>query len=128
MRYLLDAHVLIWLIFDPIQLSQTAKNIIQNPKNELYYSPLSFSEIAIKVSNNKLKMADGWQAGYQKILHDNDVKPITQSWQDAVILQNLPFRHKDPFDRMMISSAMMNELDFISVGSHCALYDLTVVW
>lgn len=34
MRYLLDAHVLIWLISDPKQLSQTAKNIIQNPQNK----------------------------------------------------------------------------------------------
>lgn len=42
MRYLLDTHVLIWLISDPKQLSHTAKNLIQNPNNQLYYSPLSF--------------------------------------------------------------------------------------
>lgn len=128
MRYLLDTHILIWLISDPKQLSQTAKDIIQNTNNELYYSPLSFCEIAIKVSNKKLEMADGWQAGYQKILHTNDIKPIAQSWQDAIILQNLPFYHKDPFDRMLISLAMVNNLNFISADGHCALYDLKVVW
>lgn len=128
MRYLLDTHILIWLISDPKQLSQTAKNIIQNTNNDLYYSPFSFCEIAIKVSNKKLEMADGWQSGYQKILHANDIKPIAQSWQDAVILQNLPFYHKDPFDRMLISLAMANNLGFINADGHCALYDLEVVW
>lgn len=47
-------------------------------------------------------MAEGWQAGYQSILYRNDIRPIHQTWQDAMILQNLPFYHKDPFDRMLI--------------------------
>lgn len=73
-------------------------------------------------------MADGWQTGYQKILHNNDIQPIAQSWQDTIILQNLPFYHKDPFDRMLISLVMANNLNFISADNHCALYDLNVIW
>lgn len=128
MRYLLDTHSLIWFISSPNELSQKAKAIIQNPQNQLYYSPLSFCEIAIKVSNKKLEMADGWQIGYHHLLKKNNVMPIAQSWQDAVILQNLPFHHKDPFDRMLISLAIANNLSFISADGHCALYDLDVVW
>lgn len=128
MAYLLDTHVLIWLLSSPNHLSHKAQHIIQNPSNRLYYSPLSFSEMAIKVSNGRLTMADNWQMIYAKLLADKDIQVIHQSWQDSMILQSLPFHHKDPFDRMLISLAMQHELAFISRDEHCAKYDLPVIW
>lgn len=128
MAYLLDTHVLIWLLSSPNQLSHKAQYIIQNPSNRLYYSPLSFSEMAIKVGNGKLAMADHWQMMYAKLLADKDIQAINQSWQDSMILQSLPFHHKDPFDRMLISLAMQHKLTFISRDEHCAKYDLPVIW
>lgn len=80
MAYLLDTHVLVWLLSSPNQLSHKEKQIIQNPSNRLYYSPLSFSEMAIKVGNGKLVMADNWQMIYAKLLADKDIQAIHQSW------------------------------------------------
>ena len=84
--------------------------------------------MAIKVSTGKLVMASNWQIGYQSLLYQKGISPIAQSWQDAVILQNLPFHHKDPFDRMLLSLAIANNLTFISADKDCALYDWQVVW
>ena len=126
--YLLDTHTLLWLLAKPEKLGKTAKAIIENSDNRLYYSPLSLCEIAIKISIGKLVLVDNWQTLYQQQFIDNDIHPINQSWHDAQILQQLPFHHKDPFDRMLISCAMANNLGFISADSHCALYELPVIW
>lgn len=126
--YLLDTHVIIWLLSEPDKLSTKAVQLIKNPNNKLYYSPLSFSEMAIKVSTGKLIMADNWQAVYAKLLAQKKIYPVLQTWADSQVLQTLPFHHKDPFDRMLISLAIVNQLSFISADGHCAKYDLPVIW
>lgn len=73
-------------------------------------------------------MGDGWQDGYQKPLSQQKILPIFQTWHDAIVLEQLPFYHKDPFDRMLISLAIVNDLIFISTDAHCHQYDLTVVY
>ncbi|OOS03274.1 PIN domain nuclease, a component of toxin-antitoxin system (PIN domain) [Moraxella cuniculi DSM 21768] len=126
--FLLDTHVLIWLLSNPQKLSQNARAVIQNRQNALYYSPLSFAEMAIKASLGKLVMAEGWQKVYVDLLAAQAILPVHQDWQDSIILQKLPFLHKDPFDRMLISLALANRLSLISADGNCALYDLEVIW
>lgn len=126
--YLLDTHALIWMLANPSKLGKSAKAIIENPNNRLYYSPLSLCEIAIKISIGKLKLVDNWQEIYQKQFIQNDICPLVQTWHDIAILQSLPFHHRDPFDRMLISCAMANDLDLISADGNISLYDLSVIW
>lgn len=126
--YLLDTHVIIWLLSQPNKLSKQVQDIIQNPNNQLYYSLLSMNEIAIKASLGKIVLADNWQIIYQNLLVDKQVILLDMKWQAVTILQNLPFHHRDPFDRMLIAQAMANDLALISADSHCALYDLLVIW
>lgn len=127
-RYLLDTHIIIWLLSDPNHLSLKIRDILKNADNVLFYSPLSFCEMAIKVSTGKLTLIGDWQSGFAGLLAKQNILPIAQSWQDAVILQNLPYHHKDPFDRMLISLAMANRLSFISMDKHCRLYNLEVIY
>ncbi len=126
--YLLDTHVIIWLLSQPNKLSKQVQDIIQNPNNQLYYSLLSMNEIAIKASLGKIVLADNWQIIYQNLLVDKQVILLDMKWQAVTILQNLPFHHRDPFDRMLIAQAMANDLALISADSHYALYDLLVIW
>ena len=126
--YLLDTHVIIWLLSSPDELSYRAKDIIQDPHNKLYYSLLSMNEIAIKASIGKIALGDDWQGVYQRLLAQKQILPLDLSWQAVSILQKLPFYHKDPFDRMLISCAMANQLGLLSADRSCALYDLPVIW
>lgn len=125
--YLLDTHIIIWLLSNPQKLSPKVQQIIRTPTNRLYYSPLSFCEIAIKASLGKIEMADNWQTIYANLLAQKNIQPIQQTWQDAVILQTLPFHHRDPFDRMLISLAKANHLILISADNFCTMYDLNVI-
>lgn len=128
MRALLDTHAIIWLLAAPDRLSTHAKAIIQDRTNQLHYSPLSFAEMAIKASIGKLTLADGWQVVFADLLASKDIEPLPLSWQDAAILQKLPFHHKDPFDRMLIASCMTHDLAIISTDAAIAHYDLPVIW
>ena len=126
--YLLDTQAIIWLLSEPDKLSNKAKQIIQNPNNPLYYSLLSMNEIAIKASIGKLIIDDNGQDIFEKLLAQKNIVKLDMTWDTIKILQNLPFYHKDPFDRMLISHAIANDLAFISSDGHCASYDLMVVW
>lgn len=125
--YLLDTHIIIWLLSEPKKLSKTVREIIINPNNVLYFSLLSMNEIAIKASIGKIAIGENWQKIYQELLADKEILPLEMNWQAVKILQNLPFYHRDPFDRMLISLAKANDLAFISVDAHITEYDLTVI-
>lgn len=84
--------------------------------------------MAIKASKGKLVMLDDWQTVYAQLLQQKRISCIHQSYKDSQVLQELPFHHKDPFDRMLISLAIVNKLAFISADEHCAKYKLPVIW
>lgn len=126
--YLLDTHIIIWLLSEPQKLSKLAKEIVQNPNNRLYYSLLSMNEIAIKASIGKLSIGENWQSIYQRLLQQKGIDLLPLDWRAVNALQNLPFHHKDPFDRMLIAHAMVNQLAFISADNDCAKYNLPVIW
>lgn len=126
--YLLDTHILVWLVDTPEKLSKKAKKIILDSNNRLYYSLLSMNEIAIKVSIGKMTMVDDWQELYRKEFQKLNIDLLPLDWRAVNALQNLPFHHKDPFDRMLIAHAMVNELTFISADNDCVKYDLPVIW
>lgn len=128
MSYLLDTHAMIWLLSSPARLSARAAAVILDESKAIFYSPLSFCEIAIKANLGKIQMIDGWQMAYASLLHDRHILPIAQSWQDSQALQALPMHHKDPFDRMLISLAITQRLAIISADSQMARYDIDVIW
>lgn len=127
-RYLLDTHVLLWLVNTPEKLSKKAQRVILDKDNQLFYSLISMNEIAIKASIGKLDIVTDWQTMYQQEFKDTQILTIDMNWQAVTKLQKLPFHHKDPFDRMLIAQAMASDLSFISADKYCHAYDLDVLW
>ena len=127
-KFLLDTHVLMWLIGDPKSLSKKAHDIIVDTDSELYCSLINFWEIAIKVSIGKLDMSENWQAVYQQALVISDIKMVDIDPLAIEKVQHLPLYHRDPFDRMLLAQAMVNDLTFITADSKCHAYELNVVW
>ncbi len=109
MRYLLDSHILIWALFSDDKLSDTVYQIINNPKNEIYYSAVSVWEIGIKHAKSPEKMPI---SGQLLVCSSEEAKmrslPITK--MHALMLDTLQRAentppHNDPFDRMLIAQA-----------------------
>jgi len=127
MRYLLDTHVLIWYFDDPSRLSSEVEKIIDNSENHIFISSVSFWEIAIKTNSGKLRL----NLSLDQLLDDianGDFNIVQIENEYLKRLAGLPFIHKDPFDRMLISTALAEKLTLITVDENIRKYDVAWAW
>ena len=127
MRFLLDTHVIIWYFEDSPGLPRKIAEIIDDPENEIYISSVSLWEIAIKVNIGKLDL----QVSLNELLHTitNSEFSVIQIEDDYLNgLEKLPAIHKDPFDRMIISSALSENLTIITVDNNIQQYKASWIW
>jgi PIN domain nuclease of toxin-antitoxin system len=113
MRYLLDTHTFIWFTEGNKLLGSTARSVIEDANNQIYISMASLWEIAIKTSLRKLSIT----SPYESILDDLQRLSITIlsiDFEHTVLLNTLPLHHRDPFDRMIVSQAVCENLDLLS--------------
>ena len=123
--YLIDTHVLLWLLSEPEKLSSNAKKILQ--EDELCISMASLWEIAIKQSNGKLDLPFSPEELYAICLErDIQVKQILPSHLNQ--LKNLPKIHNDPFDRLIICQSIAENIPIITHDSKIPLYHVKTVW
>ena len=129
MNYLLDTSPYIWLIDNDPRLSATAKAIIEDSNNQIYISVVSFWEIVIKRSLGKLDFDSTLSQMYQDIRTlDITLLPIQQTHLEALEVLGYQSNHKDPFDRLIISQAVADELSIISGDGKFPMYQVGLVW
>lgn len=126
-KYLLDTHVLLWMQDDNIALSNRARNIFEDPTLNLYLSIASLWEITIKQSIGKLQL----EYSFDELIESCNETNITVLPIDIEILKtlkDLPFLHRDPFDRIIIATSIKLGLDFISSDEIAKKYMPEVIW
>ncbi|MGB9440822.1 MAG: type II toxin-antitoxin system VapC family toxin, partial [Desulfobacterales bacterium] len=106
MKVLLDTHAFLWLISGDDRLSETAQKTFLNPGNILFFSAASLWEICIKMSLGKLSLKSGWLKTIEDEMKINAIQWLSIEMTHCVKLINLPFHHRDPFDRMLVAQAM----------------------
>ena len=125
MKYLLDTHALLWYLFDSENLSDNAREIIDN--EFCYYSKVSLWEIAIKQTKNLLQ----YKQSIQDIIDACKIEEFEElfvSPNSLELIKTLPDIHRDPFDRLLITMAQDNGLTIITTDSKIPLYDVKTVW
>ncbi len=128
MRFMLDTHVFLWMISALEKLSQTAKDIIQNPDNTLFISAISGWEIVIKHKLGKLELPDNAGKYLLEQMRMNGIKDIPVLMEHSLKVLDLPDIHKDPFDRMIISQSSVEQIPVISGDQSIAQYNINVIW
>ena len=118
MNILLDTHVVIWWYEDPLRLKDEARKIIEDKENALFLSPIVIWEILIKQTLNKLRVPEGL---IEKAIHDLIEIPITIKHTQA--LKKLPLIHNDPFDRILIAQAKVENFYLMTRDKQIAKYD-----
>ena len=111
MRLLLDTHILIWWLADDRKLAKNARAIIANPDNEVLVSAVSLWEISIKVTLGRLEVE---LDDLEQNLTTNGFRSLAINYRHALTAGRLPAIHRDPFDRMLIAQASVEELRVIS--------------
>ena len=122
-RFLMDTNVLLWYFWGSDRID-SIKELVGSETTEIFYSPVSLLEIAIKVKCGKLKLdVDEFHAYAQK--HDFEELPLTADCIKAY--SELPNIHKDPFDHMLLAQALTFPIHFITSDSLLADYSSLVM-
>lgn len=113
MNLLIDTHILLWYIMGDERVSPEVLLKIENNSNTIFLSNVSLWEIAIKVSIGKLKLKVSFSE-LKSFLGEKGIFILEFDFNDLEELQNLPFFHQDPFDRMIIAQAKTKNLEIIT--------------
>lgn len=128
MNLLLDTHALLWFLANDPKLSATARAAILDPANVRWVSPISLLEIALKNRLGKLPLPDAFGAMFPASLTVSDIQLLPLEPQHIEPLTTLPLHHKDPFDRLLAATAMVEGFAFVSADAAFDQYGLTRLW
>ncbi|MFH2045273.1 MAG: type II toxin-antitoxin system VapC family toxin [Pseudomonadota bacterium] len=128
MQAILDTNSFLWFISGSEKLSINALEFIADSNNRLVMSTAGLWEIAIKVSINKLNLLQPYEKLIPQQLKENDINvmPIELSHLAKVI--ELPFYHRDPFDRIIIAQALIENLPIVTSDSIFSQYSVKLIW
>ena len=121
MKLLLDTHLLLWAAGEPKQLSAEARALIEDPANELFFSPASLWEVVIKRRFGR----DDFKVDARLLrrgLLDNGYNELPIISGHVVALESLPALHKDPFDRILVAQATVEGITLLTTDSLVVQY------
>ena len=128
MILLLDTHALIWFFSGDSNLSEEAKEAFLNTENKLFFSKASLWEITIKISLGKLVLAERWLSILENEMESNGIQWLGIEIAHCKVLADLPFHHRDPFDRLLISQAISESMSIVSIDRQFSRYPLDIIW
>ena len=128
MRALLDTHTFLWWITDDHRLSSRVREIIGDGENELFLSTASGWEMAIKARLGRLELPEDIEHFIPEQMALNAISSLPVRMSHALHVYKLPNYHRDPFDRMLIAQARLEELPILTVDSQISRYSVKVIW
>lgn len=128
MKVLLDTHAFLWFDAAPEKLSSTAAEVLSDPENEIYLSTASVWEIQIKAQLGRLTLGKPLAALVQSQREANNIHILSIELEHLYSLAHLPTHHSDPFDRLLLAQARVEDLSLMSVDEAFAAYGVKLIW
>jgi PIN domain nuclease of toxin-antitoxin system len=128
MRLLLDTHALLWWLAGDERLPATAADAIREPTNEILVSAASAWEISTKYRIGKLPTATRLASDFDSVLRSQGFRGLPITIEHARLGGLLPGPHKDPFDRMLVAQAQVEQLVLVSNEDVFDLYGVVRLW
>lgn len=128
MKLLLDTHTFLWFIGGNFNLSNTARNAIENISNQRFISIATLWEISIKISIGKLKLGLSLIELVEQEVYGNAIEILEISSEHLDELVKLPFHHKDPFDRLIIAQSLVEDMTLVSKDVAFQNYLIKLLW
>ena len=122
-RLLLDTHVLMWSLSDPAKLGAAARSALRDSENEVLVSAGSIWEIAIKRASGKLRAPEHLRSGIEQ----QGFQHLPMTFVHAERAGSLPLHHRDPFDRMLIAQAQIENLMLVTADARIAHYEVPIL-
>jgi PIN domain nuclease of toxin-antitoxin system len=128
MNVLLDTQAMLFFFWDDPQLSQKARATITDPANRKLVSLASCWELAIKVSTGKLSIGEPAKTYLPRELAANNFELLPITMEHATTVESLPYHHRDPFDRLLITQAMIEKMPIVSADAAFDSYGIPRIW
>jgi len=128
MRLLLDTHTFIWAATLDERLSSKARELLLDSDNELFLSTASIWEMSIKSSIGKLILQQPIEQIINEQIQINGLKILNIESAHALAVASLPWHHRDPFDRLLISQSKLERLTILGRDSVMGAYDIEWIW
>jgi PIN domain nuclease of toxin-antitoxin system len=127
-KLLLDTHTVIWWVDQDQLLSPTAHSVLADPANDLLLSAGTIWEVAIKVGLAKLSLSLPYGQWFSQAIADLEatILPVTVEYAD--VQAQLPSHHRDPFDRLLVAQAMVENVPLVSTDTIFDQYGISRVW
>ena len=121
--YLLDTHIFLWSLDETKRLTKEVAKILKDPRNRIFVSVATAWEISIKQKKGKLPLKTTLEECFRK----SNFEILEIKLPHILQLENLPFYHKDPFDRMLVAQAIVEKLMIITQDEKIKKYDVSVL-
>ena len=128
MTILVDTHALLWAIDTPDKLSRRAQRTLTDRRNRIWLSTVSLWEIAIKISAGRIALGADWRD-----LMESGRRALWAQWLfvkpwHCHEVADLPWHHRDPFDRMLIAQAISEGMTLLTRDQAIGEYEVDVLW
>ena len=127
MNVLLDTHALLWFVAGDARLSSLARQTIEADETVNYVSMVSWWEIAVKCSIGKLTLDDSLDL-FMKQRTAEGFRTLPLEPQHLHPLVELPFHHRDPFDRLIICQSMVENMAICTCDENFKRYPVSLIW
>lgn len=128
MRLLLDTCTFLWVITGDRLLSKRARALVVDPANEVYLSAVSAWEIVVKHALGRLPLPTAPETLIPRERERHQIEALPLDEASALNVRRLPRLHRDPFDRMLVSQAIIGGLVLVTPDRDIAQYPARIVW
>ena len=128
MRVLIDTHVFIWYVQSSDRLLSSVTAIINDGRNDILLSIASVWEMAIKQSTGKLNLGHPYAGFISEQMRLNNMELLPVRLEHLDLITTLPLHHRDPFDRLLIAQAIVEDILIISADNVFSLYPARLMW
>jgi PIN domain nuclease of toxin-antitoxin system len=115
---------MLWWMREDRRLSDRAVDLIRNGRNELLWSLASSWEIAIKISVGKLDLGRPVHRFFADLVSGQGLKILDCGHDHCARVAELPLHHRDPFDRMLVAQAQIEQVPILTADPKLAKYDI----
>ena len=127
MNLLLDTHIFIWFVNDDSRLSDSLKDLIENENNFSFLSVASLWEMSIKYNLGKLTLTPSYEEFIEEQVNQGSIILLNIELEHLKINASLPFHHRDPFDRIIISQSLSESIPVVTLDSVFSQYSIALI-
>ena len=123
MNLIIDTHIFLWALAEPLKIDDRKRAILEDLSNTIYVSSITIVEIMIKASVGKLRI----EFNPVELAKESGFALLDFNCQAALLLKDMPFHHRDPFDRMLIAQSLAENFPIMTDDGKMQMYGCQVI-